>query len=269
MYRSRKNLIASVVSCVLLGVLALGMIGVILQVFTPYKPSEWFTKDELVATNEEEMKAFLVEENVGKTVHYTGDTVKEVTLPFAVGDTISSAYFDSDMDMLAFLQSIDYEQGVDVDYDGEPAKFVVLVATNGYEIEDFATITDEENLATAIQEGALLLAFHCGLESEGQQFDYYFIASFTDDPYFAYVLTNGVVKDYYTPFPEGFNGGTIDDGKSFEISDINPILMSGEHLFLGVENGEYGESKVQYEYDCFYIIEQAEDGELRYVAKNK
>jgi hypothetical protein len=111
------------------------------------------------------------------------------------------------------------------------------------------------------KEGALLLAFHCGVESEGQQFDYYFIASFTDDPYFAYALTNGVVNDYYTPFPEGFNGGTIDDGKSFEISDINPILMSGEHLFLGIENGEYGESKVQYEPDNYYTIVANEDGD--------
>ena len=158
MYRSRKNLIASIVSCVLLGVLALGMIGVILQVFTPYKPSEWFTKDELVATNEEEMETLLTEENVGKTVHYTGETVNEVALPFNVGDTINSAYFDSDFDVLAFLQSIDYEQGVDFDYDGEPAKFVVLVTTNDYKIEDFAKIDDPEKLTYAIEKGALLLA---------------------------------------------------------------------------------------------------------------
>ena len=269
MFRSKTNLLISILSCVLLGIIALGMVGVILQVFTPYKPSEWFTKDELIATNEEEMETLLIEENVGKTVHYTGETVNEVALPFNVGDTINSAYFDSDFDVLAFLQSIDYEQGVDFDYDGEPAKFVVLVATNDYKIEDFAKIDDPEKLTYAIEKGALLLAFHCGLEEKGSQLDYYFLSSFTDDPYFAYMLINGTIKDYYSPFPEGFNGGTIDDGKSFVISDINPILTSGEHLFLGVEDGQYGESKVVFEHDAYYIVEQDDDGTLRFVAKNK
>ena len=92
--------------------------GVVAAIVTDKSPYEWFKKDDvivdepivdepvvdepvveevlpLVASNEEEMNALLVEENVGRTVTYTGENVWTKGSPFVVGEEISVLYFNT------------------------------------------------------------------------------------------------------------------------------------------------------------------------------
>ena len=103
--KSNKFRVAlTVVSSILCAVL---LCGVIASVVTKTTPLDWFKKEDaivdvpvveevlpLVASNEEEMNALLVEENVGRTVTYTGETIKNVDLPYSVGDTLSGFFYN-------------------------------------------------------------------------------------------------------------------------------------------------------------------------------
>lgn len=103
-----KNKIVSVVSMILSLLLVFGLVAAVLQVFTPYKPSDWFKKGDvvvdepvveevlpLVATTEEEMNSLLIEENVGRIVTYTGEDVWTKGSPFVVGEEIFVLYFNT------------------------------------------------------------------------------------------------------------------------------------------------------------------------------
>ncbi len=134
-----KNKIVSVVSMILSLLLVFGLVAAVLQVFTPYKPSDWFKKDDvvvdepvveevlpLVATTEEEMNTLLIEENVGRIVTYTGETIKNVELPFEIGDFLGGVYLDTSVniddwllglcDETAHYSLYDSESGMGVDY---------------------------------------------------------------------------------------------------------------------------------------------------------
>lgn len=260
-----KTTIVTIVTCVLIGILALGMLGVILQLFTPYKPSEWFNK-ELVATTEEEMNELLTEENIGKSVKYTGETVKKVELPYAVGDVLNEVYFDEDFDFGSFLNNLDWDNPT-VSYREETSgtDIIILATTGDVEISDFTLEMFEEDQPQIIKENALLFAMRGWCVEGDNSYCNYIICSFMDEAYFTYEYENGELVGQDSLFPEGFNGGVIDDGKSFEITYLNPIMMQEDALFLGVEDGKYGTVETVFEKDQVYTIEKAEDGTLAYV----
>ena len=94
-------IIASIMTIVFLS-------GIVAAVVTNKSPYEWFKKDDviidepvveevlpLVASNEEEMNALLIEENVGRIVTYTGEDVWRKGSPFVVGEEISVLYFNT------------------------------------------------------------------------------------------------------------------------------------------------------------------------------
>ena len=100
-FRVALTIVSSILCAVLLG-------GVIASIVTKTTPLDWFKKDDvivdepiveevlpLVATTEEEMNALLVEENVGRTVTYTGENVWTKGSPFVVGEEISVLYFNT------------------------------------------------------------------------------------------------------------------------------------------------------------------------------
>ena len=98
--RNAILVISTILVFVLLG-------GFVASIVTETPPNEWFKKDDviidepiveevlpLVASNEEEMNALLIEENVGRTVTYTGEDVWTKGSPFVVGEEISVLYFN-------------------------------------------------------------------------------------------------------------------------------------------------------------------------------
>lgn len=269
-----KTTIVTIVTCVLIGILALGMLGVILQLFTPYKPSEWFNK-ELVATTEEEMNELLTEENIGKSVKYTGETVKKVELPYAVGDEITSVYFDTEFDFGTFVQNLDWENAhvKGLDFESTTADVICLVGTINYDGKGYDDYIAEgiESPSDDMMKSMLLWVMKVHEYDTGDDAfgvcDIYMIHSREEDtPYFGiYVDTDGELIDVYCSLPEGFNGGPLADGDSFVIDYIHPAMMEEGNLFLGVEDGKYGTVETVFEKDQVYTIEKAEDGTLAYV----
>ena len=79
----RKTKSSKTASAIALGItLTLVLVllgGLMASVITKTSPADWFNK-ELVATTEEEMNELLAEENIGKSVKYTGETVKNVEI---------------------------------------------------------------------------------------------------------------------------------------------------------------------------------------------
>ena len=267
-----KTTIVTIVTCVLIGILALGMLGVILQLFTPYKPSEWFNK-ELVATTEEEMNELLTEENIGKSVKYTGETVKKVELPYAVGDEITSVYFDTEFDLGTFLQNLDWENAhvKGLDFENTTADVICLVGTLNFEGKGYDDYIEEgiESPSDDMMKSMLLWVLKVNEYDDGETGPvniYYIHSREEDSPYFGYIFDlEGELVHSMTTLPEGFNGGPLDNGNSFVIDYINPALMQEDALFLGVENGKYGAVETVFEKDQVYTIEKAEDGTLAYV----
>ena len=108
-------IIASIMTVVFLS-------GVVAAIVTDKSPYEWFKKDDviidepvveevlpLVASNEEEMNSLLVEENVGRIVTYTGKTIKNVELPFSVGDSLSNFCLDTSLNLDEYILSLDWD----------------------------------------------------------------------------------------------------------------------------------------------------------------
>ena len=113
--RNAILVISTILVFVLLG-------GFVASIVTETPPNEWFKKDDviidepvveevlpLIASNEEEMNALLTEENVGRTVTYTGETIKNVDLPVAVGDTITHLCMDTSVDIKDWVLGLDWE----------------------------------------------------------------------------------------------------------------------------------------------------------------
>lgn len=272
MAKNKSNTVITIVTCILLCVLALGMLGVILQVFTPYKPTEWFDK-ELVATTEDEMSALLVEENVGKSVKYTGETVNEVILPYAVGDTVDSIYIDTTVDITSFLINLDWENAnahyLETDSSCAYGIDVIILATTGdVEITDFTDDMFEYDTPAIIQDNALLWVGRDWIENfeTGEIQECIVVHTFVDNTeYYCIEIVNGVVEYEESMFDEHFNGGQFANGNSFEITYINPVLMNEQYLFIGFEDGEYGSVNPLYVKDTIYTIEKAEDGTIHFV----
>ena len=265
----RKTKSSKTASAIALGItLTLVLVllgGLMASVITKTSPADWFNK-ELVATTEEEMNELLTEENIDKSVKYTGETVKKVELPYAVGDVLNEVYFDEDFDFCSFLNNLDWDNST-VSYREETGgtDIIILATTGDVEISDFTLEMFEEDEPQIIKENALLFAMRGWCEDGDYSYCCYSICSFMDEAYFSYEYENGELIKQDSLFPEGFNGGVIDDGKSFEITYLNPIMMQEDALFLGVEDGKYGTVETVFEKDQVYTIEKAEDGTLAYV----
>ena len=272
----RKTKSSKTASAIALGItLTLVLVllgGLMASVITKTSPVDWFNK-ELVATTEEEMNELLTEENIGKSVKYTGETVKKVELPYAVGDEITSAYFDTEFDLGAFLINLDWENASfkDLEYEGDSTMDIIcFLGTLNYENKGFDDYTSYEEYPEEINKSMLLWVMRvCGLVSpEGIDGDCDMYAIFSrenDSSYFMYVVQEGKVVLSQSYLPEGFNGGPLADGDSFVIDYIHPAMMQEDALFLGVEDGKYGTVETVFEKDQVYTIEKAEDGTLAYV----
>ena len=134
-FRVALTIVSSILCVVLLG-------GVIASVVTKTTPLDWFKKDDaivdvpvvdepvveevlpFVATTEEEMNALLIEENVGRTVTYTGETIKNVELPFEIGDFLGGVYLDTSVNIDDWLLGLCDETAHYSLYDSESGKCV-------------------------------------------------------------------------------------------------------------------------------------------------
>ena len=275
----RKTKSSKTASAIALGItLTLVLVllgGLMASVITKTSPADWFNK-ELVATTEEEMNELLTEENIGKSVKYTGETVKKVELPYAVGDEITSAYFDTEFDLLPFLENLDWENAhvKGIGFESATARIICLVGTLSYEGKGFDEYLApdngddiDENLLKSMLLWVMKVDDYTGYSSEfGDAVDIYMIYSRENEaPYYVFVVKDGEIVEVQAELPEGFNGGPLDNGDSFVIDYINPAMMQEDALFLGVEDGKYGTVETVFEKDQVYTIEKAEDGTLAYV----
>ena len=272
----RKTKSSKTASAIALGItLTLVLVllgGLMASVITKTSPADWFNK-ELVATTEEEMNELLTEENIGKSVKYTGETVERVELPYAVGDEITSVYFDTEFDLGAFVQNLDWENAhvKGLDFENTTADVICLVGTLNYEGKGYDDYIEEgiESPSDDMMKSMLLWVLKVNEYDDGENGPvniYYIHSREEDSPYFAYMFDlEGELLNSMSFLPEGFNGGPLDNGKSFVIDYINPALMQEDALFLGVEDGKYGTVETVFEKDQVYTIEKAEDGTLAYV----
>lgn len=103
-----KNKIVSVVSMILSLLLVFGLVAAVLQVFTPYKPSDWFKEDDAIvdvpvvdesltlsASSTDEMTTYLTAEYEGRIVKYVGDTAYKENAPIEIGDKLTALYFNT------------------------------------------------------------------------------------------------------------------------------------------------------------------------------
>ena len=275
----RKTKSSKTASAIALGItLTLVLVllgGLMASVITKTSPVDWFNK-ELVATTEEEMNELLAEENIGKSVKYTGETVKNVEIPYAVGDEITSVYFDTEFDFGTFVQNLDWENAhvKGLDFESTTADVICLVGTINYDGKGYDDYIAEglESPSDDMMKSMLLWVMrvndYTGYSDEyGGAVDMYMIHSREEDsPYFGFVYDqDGELVDSICGLPEGFNGGPLADGDSFVIDYIHPAMMEEGNLFLGVEDGKYGTVETVFEKDQVYTIEKAEDGTLAYV----
>ena len=275
----RKTKSSKTASAIALGItLTLVLVllgGLMASVITKTSPVDWFNK-ELVATTEEEMNELLTEENIGKSVKYAGETLKKVELPYAVGDEITSVYFDTKFDFGTFVQNLDWENAhvKGLDFESTTSDVICLVGTINYEgkgFDEYLTPDNGDDIDENLMKSMLLWVMKVHEYDTGDDAfgvcDIYMIHSREEDtPYFGiYVDADGKLIDVYCSLPEGFNGGPLDNGNSFVIDYINPAMMQEDALFIGVEDGKYGTVETVFEKDQVYTIEKAEDGTLAFV----
>ena len=263
--RNAILVISTILVFVLLG-------GFVASIVTETPPNEWFKKDDviidepvvedvlpLVASNEEEMNALLVEENVGRTVTYTGETVKNVRLPFAIGDTITHLCMDTSVDIKDWVLGLDWEnasfRGVQDDGDLNEVIYVALIdgATFDYIKECI------QNGTNATEGGPLIMIQHYR-NAEGT--DEFYMMGFGT----TYAWVHDVNGNLGLEF-EGWNKPSGDTGfpnvdiEDCVISDILPEYLAGDCLFFGPEEGNYGSVEVVFENNVEYQIVANENGD--------
>ena len=259
-----------VISTILVFVLLGGFVA---SIVTETPPNEWFKKDDviidepiveevlpLVATTEEEMNALLVEENVGRTVTYTGETVMNVRLPFAVGDNISHLWFDTSVDITDWVLGLDWENctfrtNVDAGDDVMEIYYFALYgeATFEYIEECLANGTDPIN-------GGPLIAIMHYKDSDGITEYYMMVAGSTYAWVHDVTGTSGAEFEGWHPDDEN-TGFPLIDIEDCVISDILPEYLEGDCLFLGVEEGNAGSVEIIYENNVEYQIVANENGD--------
>ena len=264
-FRVALTIVSSILCAVLLG-------GVIASVVTKTTPLDWFEKDDviidepvieevlpLVASNEEEMNALLVEENVGRTVTYTGETIKNIDLPVAVGDTITHLCMDTSVDIKDWVLGLDWENVSfrEVQEDGDISE-MIFVALWGGATFDYLKECFQNGIGPS--EGGALIAIQHYRNAEGT--DEFYMMGFGST--YAWIHdVNGNLGCAFEGWNEpsgdtGFPNVDIDD---CVISDILPEYLAGDCLFFGPEEGNYGSVEVVFEKDTEYLIVANESDE--------
>ena len=263
--RNAILVISTILVFVLLG-------GFVASIVTETPPNEWFKKDDviidepvveevlpLVASNEEEMNALLVEENVGRTVTYTGETVKSCEFPFNVGDKLLSLSFDTSVDITDWVLGLDWEDPHSQNV-GETAyvKGFYVMTCGGPTIADVKATNGDLNVYTP-----MTIIRRYEQRSEGD-IDVYFMVSGSTylwiyDVYDNYADWEGWADaSGSSDFPNLTFG---DYGDTSIISDIDYSLISPDFMFLGPEEGNYGSVEVVYENNVEYLIVANENGD--------
>ena len=263
--RNAILVISTILVFVLLG-------GFVASIVTETPPNEWFKKDDviidepvveevlpLVATNKEEMNALLVEENVGKTVTYTGETIKNVDLPVAVGDTITHLCMDTSVDIKDWVLGLDWENAIfrEVQEDGDMNEMIFVVLCGG---ATFDYIRECFDAGVNPSEGGSLIMIQHYRNAEGT--DEFYMMGFGST--YAWVHdVNGNLGYEFEGWnePSGNTGFPNVDIEDCVISDILPEYLVGDCLFFGPEEGNYGSVEVVYENNVEYLIVANENGD--------
>ena len=262
--RNAILVISTILVFVLLG-------GFVASIVTETPPNEWFKKDDviidepvveevlpLVATNEEEMNALLVEENVGRTVTYTGETIKNVQLPFEEGNSYGCMSVDTSLNLDDFLINLDWDNPhasyTDIDF---LIEYYVLMTIDDVTIDDcindFESCTD--NLLFFVLKQTLLSS------DESSVYVLYFcdVAIYTAlNPNFDYDSVDSVPELGWTDWAvENLTVYSCD----LNLCDVDSSYMTGDCLFFGPEEGNYGSVEVVYENNVEYQIVANENGD--------
>ena len=263
--RNAILVISTILVFVLLG-------GFVASIVTETPPNEWFKKDDviidepiveeilpLVATNEEEMNALLVEENVGKTVTYTGETIKNVDLPVAVGDTITHLCMDTSVDIKDWVLGLDWENAIfrEVQEDGDMNEMIFVVLCGG---ATFDYIRECFDAGVNPSEGGPLIMIQHYRNAEGT--DEFYMMGFGSTYAWVHDVNGNLGYEF-----EGWNAPSGDTGfpnvdiEDCVISDILPEYLAGDCFFFGPEEGNYGSVEVVYENNVEYQIVANENGD--------
>ena len=283
-----KNKIVPVVSMILSLLLVFGLVAAVLQVFTPYKPSDWFKKDDvvvdepvveevlpLVASNEEEMSALLIEENVGRTVTYTGETVKNVTLPFEKGESIGCICMDTSLNLDDFILGLDWDNPHFVETGGPDfeLEYIFLMVHGTCSIEQLIGYTTGDfEFDDSVYGEPLLYVVKQVHNGTGDTVGHILIM---DNAALYYVLNPEFDYDRYIDSFDVQPGWTdlatyMTDGYPCEIDgigDVHSSYMTGDCLFFGVveaidENTgfkNFGSVEIVYDTDRNYLICKNDD----------
>ncbi len=256
-----KSILILVVVCILL----VGMVGIMFKVFTPEKATDSNDNEVVktfIATTEEEMNEFLVSENVGQVIKYTGETVKNVTLPFAIGDTITHLCMDTSVDIKDWVLGLDWENISfrEVQEDGDVSEIIFVALRDG---ATFDYIKECIQNGTNLSEGGPFILIQHYRNAEGT--DEFYLMGFGSTYAWVHDVNGNLGYDF-----EGWNKPSGDTGfpnvniGDCVISDILPEYLAGDCLFFGPEEGNYGSVEVVFEKDVEYIVVADKDGGCHY-----
>lgn len=283
-FRVALTIVSSILCAVLLG-------GVIASVVTKTTPLDWFKEDDVIvdvpvvdepvleevlplaATTEEEMNTLLVEENVGKIVQFTGETVKNVDLPYSVGDTLSGFFYNQSFDMNNFVVNLDWDNShgkasSDGSYRGWTGNYVVdyifLVTNDNESIDSYKYLCANSwsggSLTIGIYDFGIVFAYRLQYVQDGISCVDYYVQCLNNKPYFSYKYQDGVLVEQ-SNFFEIDNYVSLDSSKDLVIDYIDDSLLGGDGLFFGFNDGEYGSVEIIFEKDTEYLIVANESDE--------
>ena len=214
---------------------------------------------ELVVTNSEEMEQYLSEEYVGKTVTYTGETVREIDIPLSIGQTVDTLWFDTSVDIKDFILGLDWDNPhIEGDLDYIPTKAIYLVTINGATIEDLIAYGKGE--IDEVEGGALVVAFWQAKDG----FEFYSLMVGGSSWVWIHDVNDNTEAEFegWSP-PRGDTGFPTFTGiEDCVITDIHPAYLEGNYLFMGLEEGYAGINNVVYESNTKYLVvaNEANDG---------
>lgn len=141
--KNRFIQVTSIVVCILL---MFGLVAVVLQLFTPYRPSDWFKEEDVIvdvpvvdeslslsASSADEMTAYLTAEYEGRIVKYVGNTAYKENAPIEIGDKLTALYFNTAI--VPDFSKVDYTKCV-IDDNTSVLCYFISDVVNPYENEE-------------------------------------------------------------------------------------------------------------------------------------
>ncbi len=141
--KNRFIQVTSIVVCILL---MFGLVAVVLQLFTPYRPSDWFKEDDAIvdvpvvdeslslsASSTDEMTTYLTAEYEGRIVKYVGDTAYKENAPIEIGDKLTALYFNTAI--VPDFSKVDYTKCV-INRDTSVVCYFISDVENPYENDE-------------------------------------------------------------------------------------------------------------------------------------